>query len=261
MTLTTNDAPACLCVGGIIIDDIVHPDGRTQMGVLGGAVSHAAAGMLGAARGHLACAGRDLPSCRRLARDSTRRLVVRDLPQARAWQLFEWDGRRTGVWRVDLLAPFVYGRSDQLPAVCRRGPSPAARRGPDSAWRALWQRRCCGAVAADHGAGLRLGVPPALASADIVSPNRLGALAGFDDPAALVRATAGRRRADRRAASQRTGRAWARGRRPAVAAARRAGGRSDRRGNTCAEPSSPVDGDGRSGEHPVTARSRRSPWK
>ncbi|MEW6580281.1 MAG: hypothetical protein AB1435_13965, partial [Chloroflexota bacterium] len=85
MTLTTNNAPSCLCVGGIIIDDIVYPDGRTKMGVLGGGVSHAAAGMLiwGQRAGIFACAGRDLPpeARRRLARDfDTRGLVVRDLP-------------------------------------------------------------------------------------------------------------------------------------------------------------------------------------
>lgn len=200
MTRTTNDAPACLCVGGIIIDDIVHPDGRTQMGVLGGAVSHAAAGMLiwGQRAGIFACAGRDLPqeACRRLARDfDTRGLVVRDLPQARAWQLFEWDGRRTEVWRVDLLAPFVYEPlPDQLPSVYRQARAVYLLR--DAAQIPAWRARFPAAtllweplqqiMVPGYGSEFR----PALASADIVSPNHLEAalVYGFDDPAALVRA-------------------------------------------------------------------------
>ena len=30
-----------------------------------------------------------------------------DLPQVRAWQIFEWDGTRNEVFRVDVLKPFM----------------------------------------------------------------------------------------------------------------------------------------------------------
>ncbi len=65
--------PSYICVGGIIIDDIVFPNGETRMEVLGGGVSHAAAGMKiwDQRAGMVACAGKDLPNSarRRLERD------------------------------------------------------------------------------------------------------------------------------------------------------------------------------------------------
>ncbi len=200
LTHTPKAAPAYLCVGGIIIDDIVYPDGRTQMGVLGGGVSHAAAGMLiwGQRPGLFASAGRDLPeeARRRLVRDfDTRGLVVHDLPQARAWQLFEWDGKRTEVWRVDALDPFIHEPlPDQLPPAYDGVRAVYVLR--DAAQLPLWRARFPAAallweplqqiMVPGYGAEFR----PALASADIVSPNHLEAtlVYGFDDPAALVRA-------------------------------------------------------------------------
>jgi sugar/nucleoside kinase (ribokinase family) len=198
--MTTNNAPACLCVGGIIIDDIVYPDGRTQMGVLGGGVSHAAAGVLiwGQRPGLFASAGRDLPAeaHRRLARDfDLRGLIVHDLPQARAWQLFEWDGKRTEVWRVEVLDPFIHEPlPDQLPPAYAGARAVYVLR--DAAQLPLWRARFPAAallweplqqiMVPGYGSEFR----PALAGADIVSPNHLEAtlVYGFDDPAALVRA-------------------------------------------------------------------------
>ena len=113
--------PAYVCVGGIIIDDIVFPDGRTAMGVLGGGVTHAAAGMViwGQRPGLVSCAGRDLPedAHRRLLRDfDLDGMQWLDIPQARAWQLFESDGRRSEIFRVDEMGPFLYGPPlDALP--------------------------------------------------------------------------------------------------------------------------------------------------
>ncbi len=198
--MTGDAAPAYVCVGGIIIDDIVHPDGQTRMGVLGGGVSHAAAGMMiwGQRAGILACAGYDLPqeARARLERDfDTQGLIILDLPQARAWQLFEWDGRRTEVFRVDVLDPFIYSPGpDKIP------PAYHAARGVhllrDAAQLAQWRARYPEATLLWEPLQQYM-IPAnavefrsALAMVDIVSPNLLEAslVYGFDDPAALVRA-------------------------------------------------------------------------
>jgi len=102
-----------LTVGSIFIDDLVFPDGRTQLAVLGGGGTHAAAGMRvwDERPAILACIGAGLPPevLARLERDfDTRGLVRIDLPQARAWQIFEWDGTRTEVFRMKVMAPFVH---------------------------------------------------------------------------------------------------------------------------------------------------------
>ena len=111
--MTESHSPPTICVGGIFVDDIVLPNGDTRMAVLGGGVVHGAAGALiwGQRAGLFACAGHDLPDSarQRLERDfDVQGLVWLDIPQARAWQLFEWDGRRTEVYRVDELDPFIY---------------------------------------------------------------------------------------------------------------------------------------------------------
>jgi len=95
---------------GIIIDDIVFPDGRTQMGTLGGGGAQAAWGMALAAEsggqvGMLAGVGRGFPPealapLAAMGIDLTG-VHVTDLPTPRAWQILEADGRRTHVWRVD----------------------------------------------------------------------------------------------------------------------------------------------------------------
>lgn len=195
-----DESPAYVCVGGIIIDDIVQPDGQTRMGVLGGGVTHAAAGMLiwGQRAGIFACAGYDLPegARRRLERDfDTRGLLVLDLPQARAWQLFEWDGKRTEIFRVDVLEPFVYAPTpERLPAPYQRARAVylLTDAAPLPAWRALFPKTPLlweplqQYMVADNAAEFRAALP----GVDIVSPNYLEAaqVYGDDDPAALVRA-------------------------------------------------------------------------
>jgi cytidine kinase len=94
-----------LSIGSVLIDDIVLPDGRTRMGVLGGGATHAAMGMrVWSERvALLAALGRDLPAADRgeLARAfDLRGQVRRDAPSPRAWQLYEDDGRRTHVDRT-----------------------------------------------------------------------------------------------------------------------------------------------------------------
>ncbi len=195
-----DESPAYVCVGGIIIDDIVQPDGQTRMGVLGGGVTHAAAGMLiwGQRAGIFACAGYDLPdeARQRLERDfDTRGLLVLDLPQARAWQLFEWDGKRTEIFRVEVLEPFVYAPTpERLPAAYHRAGAVylLTDAAPLPAWRALFPRAPLlweplqQYMVAQNAGEFRAGLP----LVDIVSPNYLEAaqVYGDDDPAALVRA-------------------------------------------------------------------------
>jgi sugar/nucleoside kinase (ribokinase family) len=190
--------PAYVCVGGIIIDDIVFPDGETRMGVLGGGTVHAAAGMLiwDQRPGIASRVGYDLPDSarQRLERDFDLRGLVRlDLPQARAWQLFEWDGRRTEIFRVDEVAPFLYGVTpEEMAAAYRAVKGVHLLRDADDLphWRAifpaatiLWEPGQAFMVA-ENAEAFRAG----LAHIDIVSPNLLEAqqVYGLTGPAALV---------------------------------------------------------------------------
>lgn len=111
-----------LSIGSIVVDDIVLPDGRTRMGVLGGGATHAAMGMrVWSLRvGLLGTVGCDLPEADR--RELARAVDVRgpdrpDAPSPRAWQLYETDGRRT---HVDRTAPSHFmamcPRPDEFPA-------------------------------------------------------------------------------------------------------------------------------------------------
>ena len=192
--------PAYIGVGGIIIDDIVFPNGETRMGVLGGGVVHAAAGMLiwDQRAGIVAYAGHDLPeqARQRLARDfDLQGLIVLDLPQARAWQLFEGDGKRTEVFRVDVLDPFIYEPPpDRVPAAyhAARGVHLLRDAAPLPAWRALYPDAVLlweplqQYMIAENADEFRAALP----QIDIVSPNWLEAqlVYGFRAPEGLVRA-------------------------------------------------------------------------
>jgi cytidine kinase len=93
---------------GIILDDIVFPDGRTQMGVLGGGGPQAAFGMRiwSPSVGLVSGAGPDLPESVRdwlaLSDIDPQGLRITEAPTLRAWQVFEASGERTQVWRVPL---------------------------------------------------------------------------------------------------------------------------------------------------------------
>jgi len=115
---------------GIIIDDIVFPDGRTQMGVIGGGGVQTAWGMaaaLGSGEevGLVAGIGQDLDEnllqplyAAGINLDGLRRS---QLPTPRAWQLMEHDGRRTQVWRspTDSLPAQLAIKWDMLPDAYR----------------------------------------------------------------------------------------------------------------------------------------------
>jgi sugar/nucleoside kinase (ribokinase family) len=96
---------------GLIIDDIVFPDGQTAMGVLGGGGPQTAFGMkLWAEQvGLVGGVGHDLPAealvwLKSSGLDTTGLRVSTQWPTPRAWQVLEADGRRTQVWRVPGLA-------------------------------------------------------------------------------------------------------------------------------------------------------------
>jgi cytidine kinase len=92
---------------GIIIDDIVFPDGTTRMGILGGGGSQAAFGMRlwSDSVGLVAGVGNDLPADALTWLESCginlEGIRTSEIPTPRAWQAMEEDGQRTQVWRID----------------------------------------------------------------------------------------------------------------------------------------------------------------
>lgn len=197
--MSEDSAPAFVCVGGVIVDDIVLPDGETRMEVLGGGVSHAAAGMAiwEQRAGIIARAGRDLPgrARARLERDfDTRGLMWLDQPQARAWQLFEWNGKRTEIFRVADYAPFAFApEPDATPAIYRgaRGLYLLTGAAPLPQWRAQFKRTTIlwepiqQYMVSENAAEFRAALP----WVDIVSPNLVEARQVYNlrEPDALVR--------------------------------------------------------------------------
>jgi len=188
-----------VCVGTVIIDDIVFPDGQTRMGILGGGSTHAAAGMLvwGRRPGLFSYIGSDLPEPvrQRLERDfDSQGFIPVDRPQIRAWQLFEWDGKRTEIFRMDDPDFFLVGPpADALPSAYL--PAKGVHLPDDATRIPLWR-------AAFPNATIMWEPPPpymipsnrqhfrqTAPTADIVSPNLLEArtLYGVDDPVTLMR--------------------------------------------------------------------------
>ena len=195
----TVPTPDYIAVGSIIIDDIVYPDGRTSMGVLGGAGTHAAYGIAftGEKAGLVGLVGEDLPGdiLARLEADfDTSGLVWTTHPQVRGWQIFEWNGVRNEIFRVEVIDPFVYhplADSADIPHTSVQGLT--LLRGPQhvASWRArfpdaalLWEPLRVFMLSADHEAFLR-GIP----HADIVSPNLHEAqtMYGIEDELDIIR--------------------------------------------------------------------------
>jgi ribokinase len=101
--------PDFIACSGLIIDDIVLPDGRTHFNTLGGSATHGIAGMRvwTESLGYFAAVGDDLdPTHRDLLERigvDLRGLIVRAGHRTpRAWQLFEPDERRIEVFRTDV---------------------------------------------------------------------------------------------------------------------------------------------------------------
>jgi sugar/nucleoside kinase (ribokinase family) len=92
---------------GVILDDVLFPDGSISMGSLGGGGLQTAFGMRlwSASVGLAARIGTDyqgqILDWLEGARIDHQAVQVSDRPTLRAWQLLEQDGRRTQLWQVD----------------------------------------------------------------------------------------------------------------------------------------------------------------
>lgn len=192
-------SPTVVAVGGIFIDDIVYPDGRTSMEILGGGGVHAAAGMIvwDERPGLVATIGNDISPAllARLQRDFDMQGVLDvPYPQMRAWQLFEWNGKRTEIYRVDVIAPFMDDpQPEQMPASYREAVGAHILRSgeefitfkkrfsPQTVF--LWEPEQAYMVAENRAEFVRT-----LPETDIVSPNLLEAslVYGLTDPHQLI---------------------------------------------------------------------------
>lgn len=117
-------APRYVSLATVIIDDIVLPTGETRMGTLGGAGTHAVAGMRpwSDALGLCGAVGADCPPAIReqlvaYGVDLAGLIVRPGMPTARAWQLFELNDHRTEIFRTSLDAfRAAAPRPDEIPA-------------------------------------------------------------------------------------------------------------------------------------------------
>ncbi len=107
---------------GIILDDIIYPNGRSAMGMPGGGGLYAASGMRLWHKDVAICAavGADFdPALLEPLGFDGSGLIVTDLPTPRAWQLLEENGRRTQIPRISHEAWF-----EQLVAIPHAQPIP-----------------------------------------------------------------------------------------------------------------------------------------
>lgn len=111
-----------VAIGSIIIDDIVDPQGKSNMAVLGGGGSHAVSGMRVWSENTalLAIIGDGFPQIawQRLNRlTNTSGIINRPVPQPRFWQLFETDGTRNEIPRTDFeVFKKIPVRPDEFPS-------------------------------------------------------------------------------------------------------------------------------------------------
>ena len=188
-----------VAIGSVIIDDIVYPDGRTSMGVLGGGGTHSAYGMAlsGVTPGLIALVGHDLPQDirERLEKDfDTSGLIWSEYDQLRGWQIFEWNGKRSEIFRVDVIQPYMFepsADSDQIPysspigiTLLREPEYVAEWRNRFPASTLLWEPMRAYMMAGNYD-----GYVQSIPYTDIVSPNLLEAQAVYriQDEVEIVR--------------------------------------------------------------------------
>jgi sugar/nucleoside kinase (ribokinase family)/fructoselysine-6-P-deglycase FrlB-like protein len=189
-----------IIVGNLTIDDVIQPDGSSQMGTLGGNTVHAAAAALTwtGEVGVVARCGADFPAAAlarlREAGADTAGLRPIDGPTVRNWVIYEADGTRTWVYRTPRgRSAEVAPRPDDIPAGwLDRTPPPVVHVAamPLAAAAALVEsvraRAGEAVITLDTHEGWRRG-PDVLAVArrvDVFVPSReeLSELVGYDDP-------------------------------------------------------------------------------
>ena len=178
-----------LAIGSVIIDDIVYPDGRTSMGVLGGGGTHTAYGMVlsGEKPSLGAIVGGDLPEDVRLRFENdfdTSGLIWIEHEQLRGWQIFEWNGKRSEIFRSEVSHPFLFEPYADNPNITYTSVMGlTVLRDPEyvESWRKrfpdailLWEPDR-GYMMTGNYEGFLVGIP----HADIVSPNLLEAQAVY----------------------------------------------------------------------------------
>lgn len=197
--MVDSQSPRLVGVGSVFIDDIVLPSGQTYMAQLGGGVVHA---LMGAAiwderPGIVATVGQGLPqeSISRLQQHlDTRGLVQLNIPQIRAWQLFEEDGSRRELYRVKETIPFIRGaQPEHFPPAYSQSQGFYLLQGVDEIRE--WRRTLTGTIlweplqqimTRENAAAIRAVLKEC--QIDIISPNLIEAQAIYGDlsPDALV---------------------------------------------------------------------------
>lgn len=192
-----------LSLGSVFIDDVILPDGRSKMGMLGGGATYAVMGMRVwservAFVGGVGC---DFPSNMHadLAKFfNLKGLVQRELPTPRAWQLFEKDGTRNEIFRTNINEvveifpkpsefPKEYDRISGAHLTCNLEEIPVwvdllrKRGNPLIIWEP-WDRQC---IPENRAMFREFG-----SMVDVISPNLLESqtLTGIDSPHEIIQA-------------------------------------------------------------------------
>lgn len=194
-----------IIVGNLTIDDVIQPDGTSQMATLGGNSVHAAAAALAWTRevGIVARSGTDFPAAAldRLRDAGADISGIRqvDGPTVRNWVIYEADGRRSWVYRTPRgRSAEVAPQPGDIPdAWLARRPPPVVHiaamplAAAAALARSVRDRAPDAAILLDTHEDWRAG-PPLLDAAravDVFLPSReeLAVLLGYDDPARAVR--------------------------------------------------------------------------
>jgi ribokinase len=189
-----------IIVGNLTIDDVIQPDGSSQMGTLGGNSVHATAAALTWAGGVgiVARCGTDFPASAigrlREAGADTGGIRPIDGPTVRNWVIYEADGSRSWVYRTpparsaevapqpgDIPAAWLDGRPAPVVHVAAMPLAAAA-----AIVRSVRDRAAGAAITLDTHEGWRRGadVLEAARLVDVFLPSReeLAELVGYDDP-------------------------------------------------------------------------------
>jgi fructoselysine-6-P-deglycase FrlB-like protein/sugar/nucleoside kinase (ribokinase family) len=175
-----------IVIGNLTIDDVVHADGSTQMGTLGGNSVHASAAALAwiSEVGIVARCGDDFPAAAmdRLAEAGADTSGIRHIegPTVRNWVIYEADGARHWVYRTPR------GRSAEVAPRPPDIPDLWLARSPAPIIRSVRERAADAVITLDTHEDWPAGsdVIDAARLVDVFLPSReeLTTLLGYDDP-------------------------------------------------------------------------------